>query len=155
VVTQNVDGLHHVSGLADADVAELHGNVRTTRCLECGQTWDTETVLEWVEAGQADPSCPECGGIVKTATVMFGELLPDKEMEKAFLFLAWADAVLVIGSTVAVWPAADVVMRAAHRALPIVIVNRGATEADSVAVAKLDAAIGDVLPALVDGLLAG
>jgi NAD-dependent deacetylase len=155
VVTQNVDGLHHVSGLPDDEVAELHGNVRSTRCLGCGQTWDTETVLEWVEAGQADPTCPECGGIVKTATVMFGELLPEEEMEKAFVFLSQADAVLVVGSTVAVWPAADVVMRAAHMALPIVIVNRGATEADSMAVAKLDAAIGEVLPTIIDGVLAG
>jgi NAD-dependent SIR2 family protein deacetylase len=86
---------------------------------------------------------------------MFGELLPEEEMKKAFLFLASADAVLVAGSTVAVWPAADVVMRAAQRALPIVIVNRGATEADYVAVAKLDAGIGDVLPAIVDAVLAG
>jgi NAD-dependent deacetylase len=155
VVTQNVDGLHHVSGLADADVAELHGNVRTTRCLGCGQAWDTETVLQWIEDGQPDPLCPECGGIVKTATVMFGELLPEEEMEKAFLFLSRADAVLVAGSTVAVWPAADVVMRAAHMTLPIVIVNRGATEADAIAVAKLDAGIGEVLPDLVDGILTG
>jgi NAD-dependent deacetylase len=154
VVTQNVDGLHHVSGLGDHEVAELHGNVRMTRCLSCGLGWETETVLEWVEAGQADPTCPECGGIVKTATVMFGELLPEQEMQKAFMFLSTADAVLVVGSTVAVWPAADVVMRAASRALPIVIVNRGATEADMVAVAKLDAAIGDVLPSIVDGVLA-
>jgi NAD-dependent deacetylase len=154
VVTQNVDGLHHASGLADEEVAELHGNVRRTQCLGCGQDWETETVLEWVEAGQSDPVCPECGGIVKTATVMFGELLPEAEMQKALAFLTAADAILVVGSTVAVWPAADVVMRAAHRALPIVIVNRGATEADRMAVAKLDAAIGDVLPAIVEGVLA-
>lgn len=154
VVTQNVDGLHHASGLGDDEVAELHGNVRATRCVGCGESWETETVLRWVEAGQPDPRCPECGGILKTATVMFGELLPEQEMEKAFLFLASADAILVVGSTVAVWPAADVVMRAANQALPIVIVNRGATEADRVAVAKLDAAIGDVLPVIVDGVIA-
>ena len=154
VVTQNVDGLHHLSGLGDEEVAELHGNVRTTLCLGCGRRWDTETVLGWVESGQPDPVCPECGGMLKTATVMFGELLPEVEMEKALTFLAIADAVLVVGSTVAVWPAADVVTRAANRSLPIVIVNRGATEADRVAVAKLDAGIGDVLPAIVDGVLA-
>jgi NAD-dependent deacetylase len=148
VVTQNVDGLHHVSGLGDEDVAELHGNVRTTLCLGCGQTWETETVLEWVEAGQPDPACPVCGGIVKTATVMFGEMLPESEMQKAFSFLAMADAVLVVGSTVAVWPAADVVMRAANRSLPIVIINQGA-------VAKLDSAIGDVLPVFVERVLSG
>jgi NAD-dependent deacetylase len=154
VVTQNVDGLHHISGFHEDEVAELHGNVRTTRCTGCDQGWETETVLRWVEDGQLDPKCPDCGGIVKTATVMFGELLPEREMQKAILFLSNADAVLVVGSTVAVWPAADIVMRAAHLALPIVIVNQGATEADSVAVAKLEAAIGDVLPALVDAVLA-
>jgi NAD-dependent deacetylase len=153
VVTQNVDGLHHKSGLADELVAELHGNVRESHCLDCGWTWDTEEVLGWVEAGEPDPHCPECGGLVKTATVMFGELLPEKEMEKAMTFLSVADAILVIGSTVAVWPASDVVLRATYRSLPIVIINRGPTEADHLAVVKLDDAIGEVLPEIVDGIL--
>lgn len=154
VVTQNVDGLHHKSGLSDEMVAELHGNVRHSHCLGCGTRWDTETVLGWVEAGEEDPTCPECGGIVKTATVMFGELLPEQEVRQAELFLAMADAVLVVGSTVSVWPAADVVMRAAHRSKPIVVINRGETEADLVAAVKIDAAIGDVLPDLVERVLA-
>jgi NAD-dependent deacetylase len=155
VVTQNVDGLHHVSGLDDGQVAELHGNVRKSLCVDCGQVWDTETVLSWVEAGDLDPTCPDCGGMVKTATVMFGELLPEEEMDKALLFLSRADAILVAGSTVAVWPASDVVMRGAHLSLPIVIVNQGPTEADHHAAVKLDAAIGEVLPELVDGVLSG
>ena len=153
VVTQNVDGLHHKSGLSDELVAELHGNVRQSHCLDCRSEWDTDEVLAWVEAGDLDPNCPECGGLVKTATVMFGELLPEAEMEKAMTFLSIADALLVVGSTVAVWPASDVVMRAAYRSLPIVIINRGATEADHMAAVKLDTAIGDVLPEIVDGVL--
>ncbi len=154
VVTQNVDGLHHRSGLTDAYVAELHGNVRGSHCLSCPARWETETVLGWVEAGEEDPHCPECGGLVKTDTVMFGEMLPDEELRKAGLFLAMADAVLVVGSTVAVWPASDVVMRAGHQGKPIVIINRGETEVDHLAAAKLDAAIGEVLPDLVDRILA-
>lgn len=154
VVTQNVDGLHLVSGLDDDQVAELHGNVRRSHCVDCGQVWDTETVLARVETGDLDPTCSDCGGMVKTATVMFGELLPDQEMDKAMMFLSMADSILVVGSTVAVWPASDVVMRGALRSLPIVIVNKGATEADHLAVVKLDAAIGEVLPDLIDGLLA-
>ncbi|HSJ84432.1 MAG TPA: Sir2 family NAD-dependent protein deacetylase [Acidimicrobiia bacterium] len=154
VVTQNVDGLHHESGLDDDMVAELHGNVRGSHCVDCGSTWATEDVLTRVEAGELDPDCPDCGGMVKTATVMFGELLPEREMGKAMQFLAMSDALLVLGSTVAVWPASDVVMRGALRSLPIVVVNRGATEADMLASVKLDAAIGDVLPDIVDGLLA-
>jgi len=154
VVTQNVDSLHHLSGLDDDLVAELHGNVRESHCLDCDGTWPTEEVLGWVEAGDEDPACPDCGGMIKTRTVMFGELLPDEEMRKAMMFLAIADALLVVGSTVAVWPASDVVFRAAHRSLPIVIINRGETEADNLAVAKIDAGIGDALPGLIDGLLA-
>jgi len=153
VVTQNVDGLHYKSGLADDMVAELHGNVRNSHCMSCGGRWETETVLEWVEAGEDDPTCPECGGMVKTDTIMFGEMLPENEVRQASLFLAMADAVLVVGSTVSVWPAADVVMRAAARQKPIVIINKGATEADHLAAVKIDAGIGEVLPELVDRIV--
>lgn len=154
VVTQNVDGLHRESGLDHDLVAELHGNVRECHCLGCESVWPTEEVLGWVEAGDPDPTCPNCGGLVKTTTVMFGEMLPDEEMRKAFMFLAMSDAVLVVGSTVGVWPAANVVFRAAELSLPLVIINRGATEADHLATVKLDAGIGEVLPDLVDGVLA-
>jgi NAD-dependent deacetylase len=155
VVTQNVDGLHHESGLDDDFVAELHGNVRESHCVECGSTWATEEILARVEAGEPDPACPDCGGMVKTATVMFGELLPERELAKAMQFLAMSDALLVVGSTVSVWPASDVVMRGAMRSLPIVIVNQGATDADMLATVKLDAAIGEALPDIVDQVLAG
>jgi NAD-dependent deacetylase len=154
VVTQNIDGLHHKSGLDDHLVAELHGNVRQSHCVDCGEVWDTEVILARVETGDLDPSCESCGGLVKTATVMFGELLPEAEMVKAMSFLAVADSILVAGSTVSVWPASDVVLRGALRSLPIVIVNQGATEADHLAAVKLDARIGDVLPHIVDGVLA-
>ncbi|HEX6287474.1 MAG TPA: Sir2 family NAD-dependent protein deacetylase [Acidimicrobiia bacterium] len=153
VVTQNVDGLHYKAGLADDLVAELHGNVRHSHCMSCGARWETETVLKWVEAGEEDPSCPECSGMIKTDTVMFGEMLPEQEVRQASLFLAMADAVLVVGSTVSVWPAADVVMRAAVQQKPIVIINKGATDADHLAAVKLDAAIGEVLPDLVDRII--
>jgi NAD-dependent deacetylase len=155
VVTQNIDGLHQKAGLGDDMVAELHGNVRGSHCLSCGTAWPTETVLHWVEMGEEDPRCPECGGMVKTDTVMFGELLPEEEVRKASLFLAISDALLVLGSTVAVWPASDVVMRAAGQDKPIVIVNRGETEADHLAAVKIEDGIGEVLPDLVDRLLAG
>jgi NAD-dependent deacetylase len=153
VITQNVDGLHHKSGLGDDVVAEMHGNVRNSHCLACGQAWPTETVLEWVEAGEEDPHCPTCSGLVKTDTVLFGQMLPEREQRKAGLFLLQSDAVLVVGSTVSVWPAAEVVHRAANSSLPIVIVNRGETEVDRFAKVVIDASIGDVLPGLVDRLL--
>lgn len=153
VVTQNVDGLHHRSGLDDQVVAELHGNVRNSHCIACGHTWPTETVLAWVEAGAEDPRCPDCGGIVKTDTVMFGEMLPESEVRRANDFLAEADAVLVVGSTVSVWPAAEIVMTAAATSRPVVIINQGDTEADHIAAVKIDAGIGAVLPELVDRIV--
>lgn len=155
VVTQNVDGLHHKSGLEHDFVAEMHGNVRTTHCLSCQTTWSTETVLRWVEAGDEDPHCPDCAGLVKTNTIMFGEMLPEEEVRKASMFLAISDAILVVGSTVSVWPAAEVVMRAASHHKPIVIINQGETDADHLASAKIDAGIGDVLPELVERILTG
>lgn len=154
VVTQNIDGLHHKSGLGDDTVAELHGNVRGSHCLRCKASWPTEDVLQRVEAGEEDPTCWDCGGIVKTDTVMFGEMLPDNQVRLASLFLAMSDAVLVLGSTVSVWPAADVVMKAAVQSKPIVVINRGDTEVDHLAAARIDAGIGDVLPELVDRVLA-
>lgn len=153
VVTQNVDGLHHKSGLEDDFVAEMHGNVRGSHCMSCGSRWPTETVLEWVEAGDPDPRCPDCGGLVKSDTIMFGEMLPDEEVRKAGVFLAICDAVLVVGSTVSVWPAADIVQRAAQQGKPVVIINKGETDADHIAAVKIDAGIGEVLPDLVDRLL--
>ena len=153
VVTQNVDGLHYKAGLTDDMVAELHGNVRNSHCMSCGANWPTETVLQWVEAGDEDPTCPECGGMVKTDTIMFGEMLPEQEVRQASIFLAISDAVLVVGSTVSVWPAADIVMRAAAQGKPIVVINRGDTEADHLAAAKLEAGIGEVLPGLVNRIL--
>lgn len=153
VVTQNVDGLHYKSGLPDDVVAELHGNVRNSHCMVCQTLWSTETVLQWVEAGAEDPTCPECGGMVKTDTVMFGEMLPDEEVRQAGIFLAVADALLVVGSTVSVWPAADIVMRGAAQTKPIVVINKGETEVDHLAAVKIDAGIGEVLPELVARIL--
>jgi len=153
VVTQNVDGLHNKSGLEDDMVAELHGNVRNSHCMKCETSWPTEAVLAWVEAGDEDPTCPECDGMLKTDTIMFGEMLPEDEVRQASIFLALADAVLVVGSTVSVWPAADIVMRAAAQAKPIVVINQGKTEVDHLAAVKIDAGIGAVLPDLVDQIL--
>lgn len=153
VVTQNVDGLHHRSGLPDDVVAELHGNVRNSHCLSCKTGWPTETVLEWVDEGADDPACPACGGVVKTDTIMFGETLPEDEVRQASIFLAVSDAVLVVGSTVSVWPAADIVMRAVGQSKPLVVINKGSTEVDHLATVKLDAGIGEVLPGLVARIL--
>lgn len=152
-VTQNVDGLHLVSGLPPSMVAEVHGTVRRVICLGCKASWPTEDVLQRVDAGEEDPSCPQCGGILKTSTVMFGEVLPAEEMAKAWEFAHNGQAVLVVGSTVGVWPAAEIPMTMAQEGKPMVIVNRGPTEADLFATVRIDGSAGDVLPPLVEKLL--
>jgi NAD-dependent deacetylase len=153
-VTQNIDGLHQAAGLPPAAVAELHGSVANARCLGCRTTWPTAIVLEWVDQGMADPSCPHCGGIVKTTTVLFGEMLPPAEMDKAWRMAAEAGAVIAVGSTLSVWPAAEIPLVMSQEEKPLVIVNQGTTDLDHVAAARIDLPAGESLPALVDLIIA-
>ena len=152
IVTQNVDGLHQASGAPDDSVAEVHGNVRKSLCLGCGARWNTAEVLTWVDDGIEDPHCPHCGDLVKTTTVMFGELLPAAEMEKARTMADDADAVLVVGSTMGVYPAALVPLSAVKRGAQMVIVNLGPTEHDALATVRISAAAGATLTALAAAL---
>ena len=134
----------------------------TVRSLSSMETFERATVTHvvpsgrrrlfwgWVEAGNPDPACPACGGIVKTDTILFGEDLPEEEVRKANLYLAISDALLIVGSTVSVWPAAEIVMRGAKQSKPIVILNKGPTDADQVATVKVESATGEVLPGLID-----
>lgn len=150
-VTQNVDGLHQAAGLPGDLVAELHGSMRTCHCVGCDRTWPTEDVLAWPDAGD-DPHCPGCGALVKTTTVMFGEYLPAAEVRKAYELASAADAVLAVGTTLAVYPAAEVPLSVVARGAPLVIVNVGPTEADLLATVKIDAPAGETLTALVSAL---
>jgi NAD-dependent deacetylase len=152
-VTQNIDGLHIRAGLPADKVAELHGNTQAVRCLECEARWDTAEVLRWVADGDHDPHCPYCEGIIKLTVVSFGQLLPQSEMAKAQAMATEADAVIAVGTTLSVWPAAEIPLMAARRGVPFVIVNQGATEFDEVAT-KVDAAAGDALTVIADRMLA-
>lgn len=153
VVTQNIDGLHHASGIPADHIAELHGNIRTVHCLDCGETWETEQILGRVEDGEEDPDCRHCGGIIKTATVMFGEQLPMGEWSTALIMAAQSDVLLVVGSTLSVYPAADVVLDPARRGVPMIIINLGPTDHDYLATARLDGMAGELLPELADRVL--
>ncbi len=152
-VTQNIDGLHQAAGLPDDQVAELHGNVRKVHCLSCEARWETEEVLRWVDAGDEDPTCPHCGGLVKTTTVMFGEYLPLDQIQRAERFAAEAGGVLVVGSTLSVYPAAQIPLDVVRRGGPMVIVNLGPTEGDRLATVRVEGSAGEVLPRLVDAVV--
>jgi NAD-dependent deacetylase len=152
-VTQNIDGLHAAAGLPAEAVVEVHGNARTTRCLDCGRSWPTTEIAARVHGGDEDPHCQKCGGILKVTVISFGEAMPVHEMDRAFAMAAEADAVLAVGSTLSVYPAAYVPLEARDRGVPYLIVNKGRTEHDRIADVKVEAAAGEALPRLAAALL--
>ncbi len=152
-ITQNVDGLHGVAGLPEEALSEIHGNVRMTMCVSCNDRRPIEATLERVDRGEPDPGCELCGGILKPSTVMFGELLPDRAIAKARQFSEQADSVLVVGSTLSVYPAANFAIDVARRGHPMVIVNLGPTDHDQLATVRVEGRAGDTMNQLIERLL--
>jgi NAD-dependent deacetylase len=153
-VTQNIDGLHVAGGLPSEALAELHGNVHGIMCVRCNSRPDRPEIERRWRDGEPDPKCEACGGILKTTTVLFGEQLPEHDINRATVWAAAADAVIAVGTTLSVYPAAFIPMDVAARGKPFVIVNEGPTEMDHTATTRLDGKAGTLLPALVDALIA-
>jgi NAD-dependent deacetylase len=149
VVTQNVDGLHQRAGLADELVVEVHGTIWWTRCWECRDRRPMADTLARVDAGEEDPACEVCGGILKSDTISFGQSLVPDVIDKAMRVSEECDLLLAVGSTLSVYPAANCVPRAKAKGARVVIVNGGPTDMDRIADAVLNGQIGDLLPALV------
>jgi NAD-dependent deacetylase len=150
VVTQNIDGLHQAAG--SANVIELHGTTRQAGCLSCGRRMPIEVVLDRVREGDADPSCEVCGGMLKAATISFGQALIDADVDRAMAYATECDLCLAVGSTLSVWPAAGVPLHAARTGAALVIVNDGDTDLDITATAVIRGRAGTVLPALVEAV---
>jgi NAD-dependent deacetylase len=149
LVTQNVDGLHHAAGQSDDIVVEIHGNVREAKCMTCGWRGPMAETLERVRAGEEDPACLECGGILKSATISFGENLVAEDLERAQLAASNATVFLALGTSLGVYPAAalpEIALRAGAR---LVIFNAEETPFDGLADAVLRDQLGVVLPKLV------
>jgi NAD-dependent deacetylase len=145
VVTQNIDNLHQISGIAPADVIELHGNTTYAVCLECTQRYELSWVWQKFEAaGRHAPDC-DCGGYIKTATVSFGQGMPAEPMQRAEELSRNCDVFLAIGSSLVVWPAAGFPLMAKRNGAALVIINREPTEFDDVADLVVRHDIGDVL----------
>ncbi|HHC07653.1 MAG TPA: NAD-dependent deacetylase [Actinobacteria bacterium] len=149
VVTQNVDGLHQAAGIPPVHLVELHGNAARIACISCGRREPVAPVAARWRAGEEDPRCLACGGVLKPDVVFFGEVLPRREVIRAWAMADDADAVLVVGSTLSVFPAASIPLELAERGRPLVIVNRGPTDHDGFATARLDGDAAVLLPALV------
>ena len=149
VITQNVDGLHLDAGSSPALVHELHGTVHRVKCLSCGEEAPMEKALARVRAGEEDPPCRTCGGILKSATISFGQNLEPDVVERAERAALACDLMLVLGSTLGVYPAAGLVPVAVRSGADLVIVNEQPTAYDDVAEVVLRERIGTILPALV------
>lgn len=149
LVTQNVDGLHLKAGTSPERLVEIHGNVREFRCMNCTDRGDIERVLDRVRGGEEDPPCRSCGGVLKTATISFGQGLVAEDLARAEQEAARAEVFLAVGSTLGVYPIAYTPAIALERGAKLVIVNQGPTEYDEYAHAIFGERIGAVLPALV------
>jgi len=152
-VTQNVDGLHAAAGLSPEGLVELLGTANRIHCISCGDQPEFDEIERRWESGEADPSCRRCEGILKTTIVYFGEDLPVDATTRAWNMAEQADAVLVVGSSLCVYPAAFVPLDVVDRGMPMVIVNRGDTDHDFRATVLVDGTAGEILPELADRLI--
>jgi NAD-dependent protein deacetylase/lipoamidase len=146
VVTQNIDGLHQRAG--SRDVVEVHGSIRTSSCLACGEVVPLERVLELLPV----PACPACGRVLKPDVVMFGELLPEAAIDRAVRLAAEAGLLLVVGSSLEVYPIAGLPLETLGGGGRLAIVNRGGTQFDRDAAAVVDAGAGETLAAVARAL---
>jgi NAD-dependent deacetylase len=150
VVTQNIDTLHERAG--SREVVEVHGSIREAECLACAERVSLADVVDLL-GNEPAPSCPRCGEILKPGVVMFGELLPEREIDRAFELAADARLLLVVGSSLEVHPVAGLPETTLTAGGDVAIVNRGRTPYDREASLKIDAGAGDTLTALVRELL--
>jgi NAD-dependent deacetylase len=155
VITQNIDGLHQKAGTPADRVIELHGTMFSVVCVSCGDRSPMAGALARVDAGEEDPPCPRCGGILKSATVMFGQPLDPDVFTRAGRAAAACDVFLAVGSTLTVEPAASLCRVAVAAGAALVIVNRDPTPYDPLAAQVLRDPIGEAVPRIARQLLDG
>jgi NAD-dependent deacetylase len=150
VITQNVDGLHQRAGVPEERVVELHGNSTYAACLDCGLRHELDPILAAFEREQTLPVCRVCGGMVKTATISFGQAMPLRQMQLAERETLACDLFVVLGSSLVVYPAAEFPRVAKRNGARLVIVNREPTEQDDLADLVIHDEIGPTLGAAVE-----
>lgn len=149
VVTQNIDELHQMAGQDPSKVIEVHGTMHRVVCWSCRDEAPMETALDRVRSGEADPRCRRCGGILKSATISFGQSLDPDTIMRAELAAMSCDVLLAVGTSLGVHPAAGLVPLARESGAQVVIVNAEPTPYDAIAAAVVRGSISDVLPPLV------
>jgi NAD-dependent deacetylase len=149
VITQNVDGLHQSSGVPEERVIELHGNSTYAKCLGCGARYSLDDMQTLFETTGEPPSCEVCGGLVKSATISFGQSMPEREMHRAQEATEACDLMIAIGSSLVVYPAAGFPVMAKRLGAKLAILNREPTELDEIADVVVNAEIGPTLSRIV------
>lgn len=149
VITQNIDNLHQASGIPPEKIIELHGNGTYAKCLDCGERHELFWVREKFEATEAAPDCRNCGGIVKSATISFGQAMPEEEMNRAHEATLGCDLFIAIGSSLQVYPAAGFPILAKRNGAMLAILNREPTELDQIADLVIHEEIGPTLAPVV------
>jgi len=149
LITQNIDELHQVAGNSPSLVIEVHGSMRRFMCWGCGMRGPMQLVLERVRAGEADPHCRDCGGILKSDTISFGQQLVPEVIDRAMQLAAEGDVFLAVGTTLQVYPVAGAVDIARSAGAKVIIVNAQPTPYDEVADAVLPGSISEILPAIL------
>jgi NAD-dependent deacetylase len=152
LITQNIDGLHIRAGNSPAKVIEVHGNLHKAICLSCGRKGPMQETLDRVRAGEADPPCRSCGGILKSDTISFGQPLVPEVIDKAIQSAYEADLLLAVGSTLQVYPVAGAVPIAKQSGARVAIMNAQPTQFDDIADALLPGNISVELPLVVRGV---
>ena len=145
LITQNVDNLHQDSGISDAQITELHGNATYAKCLDCSQKYDLYSLKEEFLITKEPPTCKKCRGLIKTATISFGQAMPQIEMQIAQRISIKSDLFICIGSSLAVFPAADLPLLAKETGAKLVIINNEATQMDHLADLVINKDISEVL----------
>ncbi|MFL2551318.1 MAG: SIR2 family NAD-dependent protein deacylase [Arenicellales bacterium] len=151
LVTQNIDGLHQLAGSSRERVIEIHGTIREVACLGCTYRVPMQEVLKRLAAGEEDPDCPDCGGILKSATISFGQSLVARDLARAEQAARACDLLLAVGSTLSVYPVAGLVPIAKESGARIVIMNGEPTAMDDIADAVLLGDLNEVLPRVLAG----
>lgn len=149
LITQNIDGLHHAAGSSPGRIIEIHGSVREVVCLQCGDRNEMDHALDRVRAGEEDPQCRVCDGMLKSATISFGQSLVAQDLARAEAAALRCDLMLAVGTTLGVYPIAAVVPVAARSGADVVIVNGEATEMDDLADVVVRGAIATIVPTLL------
>jgi NAD-dependent deacetylase len=155
VITQNIDGLHFKAGNSEEKVIQLHGTAIFVSCLSCKKRYDRDEIQERIKEGQKAPSCDDCGGLLKPATISFGQSMPEKETEEAYHRSSLCDLFIVVGSSLVVQPAASMPLVAKRNNAKLVIINRDPTPYDDMADVVIHSQAGLTMASILEHVKQG